>query len=171
MDTRVAESAERELERVAVETCARAGVQIAEVSQPAEASELAALFMTVWETTFEHAPMSPDLLCALAFTGQYVVTARRGGELVGGAVGFRTEEGGSPRLHSHITGVRPFAQGGNVGFALKLHQRVWALRRGLTGINWTFDPLVRRNAYFNLTKLGATAELYRVNAYGQMADP
>src|SRR5256885_10340842 len=170
MDTHTAESAEREAERVAAEACTRAGVRIAEVSKPAEASELAGLFMTVWETTFEHAPLSSDLLCALAFTGQYVVTARREGELVGGTVGFRTDEGGTPRLHSHITGVLPGAQGGHVGFALKLHQRAWALQRGLDGINWTFDPLVRRNAYFNLTKLGATAERYSVNAYGDMAD-
>src|SRR5262249_13597994 len=57
-----------------------------------------------------------------------------------------------------------------VGFALKLHQRAWALRRGVTVIEWTYDPLVRRNAYFNLVKLGALPAEYLPNFYGDMAD-
>jgi predicted GNAT superfamily acetyltransferase len=37
-------------------------------------------------------------------------------------------------------------------------------------MRWTFDPLVGRNARFNLTKLGATAEDYLAGFYGQMSD-
>jgi predicted GNAT superfamily acetyltransferase len=37
-------------------------------------------------------------------------------------------------------------------------------------IEWTFDPLVRRNAYFNLVKLGADAVEYLVDFYGPMED-
>jgi predicted GNAT superfamily acetyltransferase len=171
MHARAARNAEQEVEHAAEQAAARAGVRITELAQPHEAAELADLLVKVWDTGTEHAPMSPDLLGALSFTGQYVATARRDGTLVGGTVGFRTQEDGVPRLHSHITGVLPSEQGRHVGFALKLHQRAWALRHGLAGINWTFDPLVRRNAYFNLTKLGATAARYCVNAYGDMADP
>jgi predicted GNAT superfamily acetyltransferase len=40
----------------------------------------------------------------------------------------------------------------------------------VNAIEWTFDPLVRRNAYFNLNKLGAEAGAYLVNLYGEMAD-
>jgi predicted GNAT superfamily acetyltransferase len=171
MHTRAAHGADTDTEHLAAEAAARAGVDVAELTGPSDAAELAALFVAVWETNTEHAPISPDLLGALSFTGQYVVTARRDGVMVGGTVGFRTEEDGSPKLHSHITGVLPSAQGCRVGYALKLHQRAWAARHGFAGINWTFDPLVRRNAYFNLTKLAATAGRYRVNAYGDMADP
>jgi predicted GNAT superfamily acetyltransferase len=57
-----------------------------------------------------------------------------------------------------------------VGLALKLHQRSWALSRGIELITWTFDPLVRRNAYFNVTKLGADLKEYRVAFYGSMPD-
>ena len=69
---------------------------------------------------------------------------RRGGvprrELVGACVGFH-EEPPLQTLHSHIAGVirGPWR---NVGFALKLHQRAWALRRGIAEIAWTYDPLV-----------------------------
>ena len=37
-------------------------------------------------------------------------------------------------------------------------------------IEWTFDPLVARNAYFNLSKLGAVPVEYLANFYGEIAD-
>src|SRR5262249_13389067 len=68
------------------------------------------------------------------------------------------------------TGVSDRALGRSVGFALKLHQRAWALQQGMSVIEWTFDPLVRRNAYFNLVKLGAQPVEYLPNFYGGMND-
>jgi predicted GNAT superfamily acetyltransferase len=47
---------------------------------------------------------------------------------------------------------------------------MWALSRGLTHIEWTFDPLVRHNGYFNLVKLGAEITDYHENFYGDMSD-
>ena len=64
----------------------------------------------------------------------------------------------------------PAGLGRSVGFALKLHQRAWALRRGADVIAWTHDPLVRRSAYFNLAKLGARPAEYLRNLYGTMDD-
>ena len=37
-------------------------------------------------------------------------------------------------------------------------------------IAWTYDPLIRRNAYFNLVKLGARPAEYLRNFYGAMDD-
>src|SRR5207237_5804729 len=73
-------------------------------------------------------------------------------------------------MHSHILGVVPQNERHGLGFDLKQHQRQWCLARGVKVIEWTTDPLVRRNAYFNLTKLGAEAPEYFVNFYGQMRD-
>ncbi|MGH4031333.1 GNAT family N-acetyltransferase [Actinomycetota bacterium Odt1-20B] len=92
-----------------------------------------------------------------------------GGELVGACIGFF----GPPpdgSLHSHIAGVSARMRGRSVGFALKTHQRAWALRRGATQVSWTFDPLVRRNAYFNIGKLAARPAQYLPNFYGRMDD-
>jgi predicted GNAT superfamily acetyltransferase len=75
-----------------------------------------------------------------------------------------------PELHSHVTGVRRSRQRGGAGRALKLHQRCWALERGIETISWTFDPLVRRNAVFNLARLGASGDHYLENVYGRMKD-
>jgi predicted GNAT superfamily acetyltransferase len=82
-------------------------------------------------------------------------------------VGFRAAGGA---LHSHVTAVTPAARGAGVGRALKAHQRSWALARGITRITWTFDPLVRRNAHFDLAVLGARPTAYLVDFYGAMTD-
>lgn len=126
-----------------------------------------ALLREVWGAGHGDAPLALDVMCALAHTGGYVTGAFLGDRLVGVAAGFRGVEDG---LHSHIAGVLPECQGRKVGHALKLHQREWAAEHGINSVTWTFDPLVRRNAYFNLARLGAVVEKYLPDFYGPMAD-
>jgi predicted GNAT superfamily acetyltransferase len=61
-------------------------------------------------------------------------------------------------------------RGRSVGRALKLHQRAWAIDHGVDHVAWTFDPLVARNAWFNLARLGALPVSYLRNFYGGMHD-
>jgi predicted GNAT superfamily acetyltransferase len=89
--------------------------------------------------------------------------------MVGASAGFFTAPP-DPVLHSHITGVAPGGQRRGIGFALKVHQRAWALARGVPEVVWTFDPLVARNAWFNLAKLGALPTEYLEDFYGPMTD-
>ncbi|MEV0585283.1 GNAT family N-acetyltransferase [Nonomuraea sp. NPDC050310] len=126
-----------------------------------------ALLRTVWGSESGDAPMPLDTMRALAHTGGYVAGALSGETLVGVAVGFVTA-GGS--LHSHVAGVLPGQQGRGIGLALKQHQRQWAAETGLACISWTFDPLIRRNAYFNLHRLGAQAQEYLPDFYGPIND-
>jgi len=42
--------------------------------------------------------------------------------------------------------------------------------QGLDHITWTFDPLMSRNAYLNIAKLGAVCSTYRRSEYGEMRD-
>jgi predicted GNAT superfamily acetyltransferase len=132
--------------------------------------ELEALFTEIWESP-EEPPVNIDILRALAHSGNYVAGARLGRNLVGGLVGWL---GGSPpnalHMHSHILGVVAGTQARGLGFDLKQHQRHWCLARGVKVMEWTTDPLVRRNVYFNLHKLGAQAREYLVNFYGVMSD-
>jgi predicted GNAT superfamily acetyltransferase len=143
---------------------------ISELHELDDMRELEALFTAIWETPDEPLVKS-DILKALAHSGNYVAGARVGEKLIGGLVGWL---GGAPprelRMHSHILGVVADAQVRGLGFELKQHQRRWCLERGVKVIEWTTDPLVRRNAYFNLNKLGAGAREYLVNFYGVMAD-
>lgn len=114
--------------------------------------------------------VSSDFLMALAHAGGYIAGAFRNDEMVGCSFGILAEHDGEWCLHSHITGVVPDRQNSGVGARLKFHQRDWALHKGLTAITWTFDPLVRRNGWFNLRRLGARAVEYHVDFYGALND-
>jgi predicted GNAT superfamily acetyltransferase len=148
----------------------RAGVELAELHEIGELTEAAELFIDIWRTDRAEAPCTPALLRALAHSGNYVAGARLAGRMVGASVGFLHPAGEAVGLHSHITGVLDAVQVRGIGFALKQHQRAWALARGLDLVSWTFDPLVRRNAHLNLVKLGAEIVEYLPNFYGRMPD-
>jgi len=155
----------------AAEVAARSnGLTVDEISDLPSLAAAANLLDGIWSNSSEEPLISVSTLKALAHSGSYVAAAFRGEELAGALVGFLGLEGDELRLHSHVLGVSPAVQDRSIGFALKQHQRAWALARGITTIAWTFDPLVRRNAYFNLTKLGATITAYYEDFYGTMRD-
>lgn len=114
----------------------------------------------------------------------YVVAAEAGGQVLGAfleseLVGFTMAvaglhtEGGKlvPFLHSHMTAVLGQYRDRGIGRQLKLFQRQDALSRGIRLVEWTFDPLEMRNAYFNLMRLGAVARRYLPNCYGITSSP
>ncbi|MGH9666926.1 MAG: GNAT family N-acetyltransferase, partial [Bryobacteraceae bacterium] len=74
--------------------------------------------------------------------------------------------GGRSYLHSHMLGVLPEYRNRGVGRLLKLEQRTDAIARGIELIEWTFDPLELKNAYFNIERLGAIVRRYVPNQYG-----
>jgi predicted GNAT superfamily acetyltransferase len=69
-----------------------------------------------------------------------------------------------------MTAVKEPYRNRNIGTALKLHQRSWAIEHGYDTITWTFDPLVRRNAKMNLVKLGVDVFDYFSDFYGDLPD-
>lgn len=146
-----------------------AGVTICELSTADELHALHQLFQEIWNP-HDGAPLvSAEILRALGKAGNYVVGAFERDELVAGCVGFFNPPARAG-LHSHIAGVSARARGRNIGFALKVHQRAWALPRGIATVEWTFDPLVRRNAHFNIAKLAGRPVEYLTNFYGPMSD-
>ncbi|MEV8313915.1 GNAT family N-acetyltransferase [Streptomyces sp. NPDC059900] len=165
----------------AAATAARAArCHVRPVSALADLEAACRLFEGIWKPGGENALATPELLRAMDKAGSYVaaafdgeegdaVGAEDGAELVGACIGFF----GPPpdgALHSHIAGVSARMRGRSVGFALKAHQRAWVLQRGASRVSWTFDPLVRRNAYFNIGKLAARPAQYLPNFYGRMND-
>ena len=68
--------------------------------------------------------------------------------------------------YSHVMAVAKDYQNKGVGARLKWAQREKALREGRKLIKWTWDPMMARNAHFNLNRLGATVETYLDNFYG-----
>ena len=151
-------------------TAVAAPLRIELVHSELQARATAALLAQVWPTDDGHVPVVPELLWVFAHTGHYVANVYADDQVIATAVGFRSHDTDGGYIHSHIAGVLPAWQGTNVGFSLKQHQRRWALDNGFERITWTFDPLVSRNAYFNVTKLGARLTAYYVNFYGPMND-
>lgn len=112
---------------------------------------------------------SPALLRTYSHYGNPVIGAFVGGELCGVSIGFLAS---APKmhLHSHITGVLPSHQHLGVGYDLKSTQRQWCLERGIDLVTWTFDPMLARNAHFNMRKLGARSHCLLPRFYGAMDD-
>ena len=143
------------------------GLSIRELDTVADVFAASAVLSEVWGG--DRTGMPPNLLRALAHSGNYAVGLFEDDRLVGASVAFFAEPA-ARSMHSHITGVLPSAQGRGFGRMLKQHQREWGLRRGIGHVTWTFDPLVARNAHFNLAVLGARVTEYLVDHYGAMDD-
>jgi predicted GNAT superfamily acetyltransferase len=146
----------------------RAGVEIRLLDSVAEFEAASRLIGRIWSDDDAKAP--PTLLRALSHAGNFVAGAFGEAELVGVSIGFFGQDGDEFHLHSHITGIDPRLQNKSLGFALKQFQRSWALAHGAASVRWTADPLVRRNLYFNLCKLGASVVGYHPDFYGPLLD-
>lgn len=107
------------------------------------------------------------LVVAAIHVGGYGAVAWVGDEPVGASFAI---VGRGAILHSHVTAVLPSVAGCGLGVALKRHQWHWAAAAGFESITWTFDPLVRRNASFNLASLGCEVEGYHTDFYGLLVD-
>jgi predicted GNAT superfamily acetyltransferase len=129
--------------------------------------DIDALFKTVWGLTSTGGPIPPELLRSMSHGGASITAAYDAeNTLCGAAVSIGSAADLS--VYSLIAGVLPRAVERGVGFAIKQHQRAAALAQGIDRMLWTFDPLVSRNARFNLTKLGASTTEYIADFYGQM---
>lgn len=62
--------------------------------------------------------------------------------------------------------VLPEYRGQKIGEHLKQAQRQYARQHHIQLVLWTFDPLLSRNAYLNIHKLGAIGQKYEENYFG-----
>ena len=129
------------------------------------------LFDEVWPAPEEGTQIAPNFLQALMHSGAYLSGAFIDSEIVGAAFGFPAkDDDGTFYIHSHMAAVLPSHHDQGIGLGLKLHQKEWAISEGYKKIKWTFDPLVARNAWFNIARLKTRAVKYYVDFYGPMAD-
>ena len=152
-------------------------IEIRVAHTPADSGLIADLFDKVWDVK---SMVSPEIMTASLHNGGYgsVVyiadtTSDNMLRPVGAAfalVGRALPGCNGPNLHSHATGVLPEFVGKGIGEMIKRHQWHWAKENSFDTITWTFDPLVRRNAHFNVIKLGARVLGYHQNFYGELDD-
>lgn len=141
-------------------------IQTRALTQHAEFNAAVRLQQEIWG--FDEIELLPVRL--------FVVATKIGGQAFGAYDGERMvgfclaipglKAGGKFYLHSHMLGVRPEYRNAGVGRLLKLKQREDAVARGIGLIEWTFDPLEIKNAYFNIERLGAVVRRYVLNQYG-----
>jgi predicted GNAT superfamily acetyltransferase len=150
----------------ATRAASTAGVEFVELSSLEDVARINAVIERVWGAQ----ELPPELVRALQHAGCVLIgAAPRGEELVGFVLGFAGFAEG-PHVHSHMLATVPEWQSRGVGFALKLAQRAAALDAGFDEVRWTYDPLLARNAWFNLVKLGASATAFLPEFYGEMTD-
>jgi predicted GNAT superfamily acetyltransferase len=103
--------------------------------------------------------------------GGHVLCAYDGATLVAFAFGLPGMRDRHPYIHSHMLAVKETHRNSGIGREMKLFQRELAMSEGYDLIEWTFDPLEIKNAYFNMEKLGAVVRRYVVNQYGITSSP
>lgn len=115
------------------------------------------------------------MLLSLVAYGGHVPAAYDGDTMVGVLVGFlgaSQNMGKTLPLRDRLLVmskrmvVLPEYRSHNIGTQLKLMQRDYAQRNGIQLVTWTFDPLLARNAYLNIYKLGATGQRYETDYFG-----
>jgi predicted GNAT superfamily acetyltransferase len=144
-----------------------AGVRLSTLAALEDCDRINRVVEAVWGAQ----ELQPELVRAMQLAGCVLIgaTADDSDDLVGFVWGFAGWSQG-PHLHSHMLATVPALQSRGVGFALKLAQRAAALDAGLDQIRWTYDPLMARNAWFNLMKLGAAGTAFLPEFYGAMTD-
>jgi predicted GNAT superfamily acetyltransferase len=117
-----------------------------------------------------------NMLYSLAANGAPIIGAYDGELLVGFSLAFfGTSIPDSPRpamanlkLASKRLAVHPDYRSAGIGYQLKLEQKAFAHQQGIRLITWTFDPLISRNAYFHIHKLGSLGREFHIDYYDQI---
>ena len=146
----------------------KASIVIRDIEAGPEMHAVELLQKEVWGVPDLDVVPSTHLVAAKA-AGGVLLGAFHGKTLVGFVYGFPSYEYGQLAHHSHMLAVKPEFRSLHLGHELKLAQRERVLEQGSRVITWTFDPLQSLNAYFNLNKLGAIADRYLPNFYGEDA--
>ncbi len=143
------------------------------IETPEEMRLVEGLQRAVWpDSETDVVPL--HMLITAVHNGGLVFGAFVEGKMVGFVFGFpgieTTPDGPRPKHCSHMMGIHPDHRDGGIGFALKRAQWQMVRHQGLDHITWTYDPLLSRNAYLNIAKLGAVCSTYRQSEYGDMRD-
>ncbi|WP_293696002.1 hypothetical protein [uncultured Agrococcus sp.] len=132
------------------------GYSSARLSDPDGLREADALYRRVFGYEDPAFSLNPNLLSSLCHHGgSSVGVFNELRELVGYAYGFAGLDDGQPFHFSQAAVVDERQQGRGLGRALKYLQAEDAARAGHREMRWTFDPLLVRNAHFNLDSLQA----------------
>lgn len=145
---------------------AKKSIVLRDITKLSEMREVEELQRQVWG--IDDLEVFPALaLIPMREVGAVLIGAFDREQLIGFVFGFPGYENGRGILHSDMLAVKPEYRAHSLGYRLKLAQRERAIANGIDTITWTFDPLQAVNAHLNIAKLGAIADSYRVDYYGE----
>lgn len=142
-------------------------LRVGEITEATGLADASLLYRDVFGYTKPEASLNPRLLMAMAANGGAMVGARDADDrLVAFGYGFTGFAGGERYFYSQAVVVAPELQGTGIGRAIKEEQRRLALARGLHRMRWAYNPVLARNAHFNLSVLGAVGRWFVPDCYG-----
>ena len=148
-----------------------ADIEIRPLHSNAECNAAAALQREVWGQDYVDV-VPATLLHVVEYVGGLAAGAFDGdGEMLGFVFGVNGVRDGEIVHWSHMLGVRERARNLGLGRRLKEYQRQRMHAIGAKQIFWSFDPLMSKNAYFNLNRLGAEVVEYVPDMYGTTSSP
>jgi len=141
-------------------------IEIRELTENHEFAEAVKLQKAIWG--FDEIDLLPVRLFVTASKiGGHSFGAYEGDKMIGYCIGIPgIKPGAKSYLHSHMLGVMKEYRDAGLGRKLKLAQRDDAIRQGIDLMEWTFDPLEIKNAFFNIERLGAIVRRFVLNQYG-----
>jgi predicted GNAT superfamily acetyltransferase len=151
---------------LARDTASAAGVTLTPLITVEDADRINAVIDRTWGGQ----RLDREVVRALAASGNVSWGAMDGDRLVAFVLGWAGVDARGLHVHSHMLASIPDRRHRGVGTALKLAQRAQALEQGIELVRWTFDPVLARNAWLNIGKLGATIDGFERNFYGSMQD-
>ncbi len=148
-----------------------AGIEIRELSTLEEFQRCVEIQKEVWgfDDPYDIVPL--PLLMVSQRMGGVVLGAFQGDRMIGFVYSLPGTHHGRNAQWSHMLAVVPELRNSDIGYELKMAQYRMSQQLHADFIEWTFDPLESRNAYFNLSKLGCIVKEYEINIYGETSSP
>jgi chorismate synthase len=142
------------------------GVVIRPLASNADYDEAVVLEDEIWGAGFSDRVPASILRVGQKVGGVSAAAFDTAGRMLGFVFGLTGLRDGRLAHWSDMLAVREDARGRHLGERLKFYQRDVVRDLGVQTMFWTFDPLVARNAHFNLNRLGASIAEYAPNFYG-----
>jgi predicted GNAT superfamily acetyltransferase len=140
---------------------------IRDLSTPGDYEQCVALQRDTWGDDFRELAPPALLQIAQKVGGLAVGAFDAAGSLVGFIFGLTGVREGQLTHWSHMLAVREDARDQGLGRQLKMHQRERLRTLGVRRIQWSYDPLVARNANLNLNGLRVSVLQYVRDMYGE----
>ncbi|HMI58761.1 MAG TPA: hypothetical protein VK511_11965 [Gemmatimonadaceae bacterium] len=142
------------------------GITIRRVDTTAEYEACVRMQHAIWGDDFTEIVPATMLKVTQHIGGVTAGAFDADGRLLGFVFGMMGAVNGRLVHWSDLLAVHPDARNQGLGRRLKLFQRQLLLPLGVETMFWTYDPLVTKNAYLNIVRLGARPTEYVVDMYG-----